>query len=220
MRKKKLLFDHQLRNLLLSLTVLHETTAYNASPALLQRVSSGDALAYRQLFDGYRKRVFSFAFYLIKNEAQAEDITQDIFAKIWEKRIELAKVLNFNAWLKTIVRNHTYSLLRRVALERIVLGHIKEGLPSDDRRTEDAAIIRDYEELLYKTIQSLPEQQRKVYLLSRQEGLKHQEIAEKMGLTVNTVKNYIKIALAKIRQSLDDHTDIMILLALAMLWKD
>ncbi len=183
---------------------------------VLTRVARGDEPAFHQLFDQYKQKVYSFAFYLTRSEAMAEEITQEIFIKVWIHRKILSEINYFTSWLKTIVRNQSYNYLRRIANEKIMLRGIASSAEFQASVTETDVLTREYGQLLEHAIAQLPSQQRKVYLLSRQEGLKHKVIAEKMGITVSTVKNHMKAALDSIRLYLEAHAEITVLIALAI----
>lgn len=148
----------------------------------------------------------------------AEEITQEIFIKIWASRSELTEINYFNSWLKTLIRNFTYNYLRRIAHEKMIFADIHSNLKTE--ATVNTMEALEYKQLLQKAIEQLPAQQKKVYLLSRRDGFKHEEIAQEMNLSINTVKNYMKLALESIRLFLDNHTDAMILLALAIFFGD
>lgn len=158
--------------------------------------------------------------FLTRSELMSEEITQEIFIKIWTHRSELTEINYFNSWLKTVIRNFTYNYLRRIAHEKIILANIQISSETQSSITENTVTFREYEQLLQKAIDQLPEQQKKAYLLSRKNGLKYEAIATEMNLSPNTVKKHIRLAIHSIQHFLDSHTDIMILVALALFFKD
>lgn len=186
---------------------------------LLENVAIGNETAFRHLYKLHHQRIYSFARFLTHSEVLAEEVTQEIFIKIWEHRAELSEIRQFDAWLKTIVRNQCYTYLNRLAKERMILRELnntkvsnpeifnpgmsrqnfsnQEFKSSED--TEERVIFNEYYHLLQKALRTLPEQQRKVFILSRQEGIKHEEIARQMGLSINTIKSHMKAALKKMR---------------------
>ncbi len=172
---------------------------------LLQQVASGNEQAFRQLFQVHHRKVYSFAFGLTRSAVMAEEITQEIFLKIWVHRNQLADLRYFNAWLKTLVRNLTYTWLRRMSLEELILkdiGHRSER-QSDD--TENAVLLREFSRLVQQAVDQLPPRQKEVYLLSRQQGLPHAVIASQLNISPNTVKQHMKSALHSIRRFLEKH---------------
>ena len=166
---------------------------------LLEQVARGSETAFRLLYDIHHQRIYSFALFLTHSEVLAEEVTQEIFIKIWNHRTELSEIRQFDAWLKTLVRNQCYTFLNRLAKERLILQEINEQNTEGSNFTEENILFSDYSRLLQQLLDRLPEQQRKVFILSRQEGIKHEEIARQMGLSINTIKSHMKAALRNIR---------------------
>jgi RNA polymerase sigma-70 factor (ECF subfamily) len=187
---------------------------------LLQQVAQGSESAFRELYNRHHQRIYSFALFITHSDVLAEEVTQEIFIKVWTHRTELEGIRNFNAWLKTLVRNQAYTYLSRQAKERIILQEIGQSSPHSSNDTEITVLDQEYNRLLQEAINGLPRQQQKVYLLSRQQGLKHEEIAQELGLSVNTVKNHMKAALQHIKQFLNGRTDAILALALALFFYD
>jgi RNA polymerase sigma-70 factor (family 1) len=172
---------------------------------LLQQVAAGEEQAFRQLFELRREKVYSFAWYLTRSDIMAEEITQEIFLKIWINRRQLTDIMYFNAWLKTIVRNLSYTWLKRMALESQILHHIEKHQPEATAETEDPILLREFHRVLREAINQLPPRQKEIFLLSRREHLPHAVIAEQLDISVNTVKNHMKAALRTIRHYLERH---------------
>jgi RNA polymerase sigma-70 factor (family 1) len=185
---------------------------------LLGQVTASNEAAFRQLYDGQHQRIYAFAFFLTRSDTLAEEVTQEIFIKVWTHREELSGIRHFDAWLKTLVRNQAFSYLKRLAKERLILQEISQRTQNESYSTESEVLDKEYSRLLKQAIEQLPPQQKKVYLLSRQEGLKQEKIADSLGISVNTVKNHMKSALRNIKLFLDGRTDALIALALALVF--
>jgi RNA polymerase sigma-70 factor (ECF subfamily) len=183
---------------------------------LLKQVSEGDEVAFRQLFDHYSKKIYSLSMYLTRSEFLAEEITQDVFLKIWMRKEQLAGIEYFNAWLKTIAHNVAVNHLKRLAQEKLILERIAKETQHSNNHTENTVISLEYERILKEAIAQLSPQQQKVYLLSRQEGLKYEEIAREMQISIHTVKEYMKKALHSIRVYLNGRIDLAVALAVAL----
>jgi len=177
---------------------------------LLSLIASGNEVAFHQLYRLYHQRIYSFAFFLTSSDILAEEVTQEIFIKIWNHRTELSEIKIFDAWLKTLVRNQCYTFLNRLAKERLVFQNINAQGVEVSNSTEEKFISEEYIFLLRQAVSRLPEQQRKVFLFSRIDGMKLDEIAVKMGLSINTVKSHIKAALKNIRLALGSQALIII----------
>ncbi len=194
---------------------LYSASLYNEKD-ILSAVARGDEHAFRQLFNTYNKKIFSFAMYLTRSEAIAEEITQDVFLKIWLNRSELAGISYFNSYLKKVARNVAYNYLKRHNHEKLILKELAQQSPYDGFDAETMLQTKTYQQLLFKAIEQLPPQQKKVYLLSNQQGLSYDQIAHTLQLSRNTIKNHMKQALRSIRTYMSGHIDTAILIALAL----
>ena len=183
---------------------------------LLARVAEGDEHAFRMLYDMHRKKIYALGLFLTKSETSSQELVQDVFMKIWEKRDQLREIDYFNAWLRTVARNTAVNYLRARAMEKLGLARMST-LPEEDRRfTENEAADREYAQLLRAAIDRLPTQQQKVYILHRQQGLPHEKIAEQLDISVFTSKKYMKLALRSIRKFLGNSIDTLVLAAIAI----
>jgi len=180
---------------------------------VLELVARGIEAAFHRLYEAHHQRIYSFAFFLTRSELLAEEVTQEIFIKIWTHRSELLEIRQFDAWLKTLVRNQCYTFLNRLAKERLILQEINRQESEGSNYTEEEVMYSEYNRLLQQVICQLPEQQKKVFILSRQEGMKQEEIARQMGLSINTIKSHMKAALRSIRLFLDSRAISLIIIA-------
>lgn len=186
--------------------------------ALLIKVAEGDKSAFTELFHAYRDKLFSFIYRMTASVEASEDVVQDVFLKIWIGRETLREVDNFNAYLFRIARNHAINGLKRMAHETLIIS----GLRSEQAGTgtEEQLDQKAIQELIKRAVDSLPEQQKKVYTLGRENGLSQQEIAAALNISVSTVKSHMNQALKTIRQSLRAAfpvTTSQVILALAAL---
>jgi RNA polymerase sigma-70 factor (family 1) len=166
---------------------------------LLLNIAAGDEKAFRQIFDLYSSKIFLFALKLTHSKSTAEEIVQEIFMKIWDNREKLSSVEFFPSYLHTITRNHAFNVLKRLAIEANANARLVAQLPVHHTETEDAIIGSDYETLLGRIVENLPPQQRKVYGLCHQEGLKYEEAAERLNISRLTVKTHMQSALRTIK---------------------
>lgn len=163
---------------------------------LLKRVADGDQHAYAKLFDRYHHTLGHFIFGITKSKELAEEITLDSFLKIWMTREVLVEVKNFKAYLFTISRNAAISALRRIVTER--QRQINWAKEQSEQISEDEPDKEAYLTLIDEAINQLSPQRKQVYLLSRQKGMKYEEIATEMGISKFTVRAHIQQAVASI----------------------
>lgn len=184
---------------------------------LLVLIEQGDEVAFATLFNHYRNRVYSIALKLSCSSSLAEEAVQDVFLKIWLRRADLGHVQSFSAYLFTIVQNTMYKTLRQIAQKhqkRLPLQPEELGLVSDP---ELELLDREYHNILQKGIQKLPAQQKQVYQLIREKGLKRGEVASLLNLQPDTVKYHLSKAVKNLWSYCRLHLPLFIGFALAIL---
>lgn len=152
---------------------------------------------FSDLYLTYYSKLVRFAKEFVQHEEDAENITQDVFADLWEKRDFITHIENMNAYLFRLVRNRCLDYLRHKVFEQRYMESLQ--LSCEEEAVED----HDTEILIRAAINSLPQRCRDIFLLSRVEGLKYREISEHLGISVNTVECQMGIALKKLRMKLD-----------------
>ena len=162
-------------------------------------------LAFDQVYELYSHKLFSFVFKILKNEAEADDIVQEVFVKIWTSRHKLEDYKLLNSYIFTIAYNNSIDLIRKRIYNTKYLEHLKNSAvvgvtPSVISQIEFNELNTQSEKL----IANLPERQRQVYLLHREEGLTYAEIAEQLRISKNTVENHMVKALKYLRQNMDN----------------
>ncbi len=179
---------------------------------LLTRLKNGDMLAFDQVYDRYSHKLFSFVFKILKDEAEADDIVQEVFVKIWESREKLGDYKLLNSYIFTIAYNNSINLIRKRINNNKYLEHLKN---SSVIQTSPSAISEvEFNELknqVEKLIANLPDRQKQVYFLHREKGLTYPEIAQQLGISKNTVENHMVKALKFLRQNIDNSLLVNIL---------
>ncbi|MDI9364081.1 MAG: RNA polymerase sigma-70 factor [Flavobacterium sp.] len=169
---------------------------------LLQLMSSGNEMAFKKLYDKYYDKIFAVALNFTKSKVIAEEIVQDVFLKIWLKREALTGVDNFEAYLFIMARNHIYNCLRSKMKDIVYLDYLQNYFAVVEDATS-SLYTKDIYKLISEAREKLPPQQRRVFELSRYEGLNHKAIAEKLSISTLTVKAHLTKALQFIRQKLE-----------------
>lgn len=175
---------------------------------LILQVSKGNEHAFSLLFRQYHLHLATFVYKLTDSYELTEEIVQDVFLKIWTNRTQLTAVKNFKAYLFTVSKNHSLNCLKQAVKEKAVRQHWKHEhsrLFSEDELT-------NYHLLLDQAIDTLPPQQQRVYLLSKHEHLKYAEIADRMGISKETVKSYLKLATSTVISYLKKHIYLLLFL--------
>lgn len=175
------------------------------TPGLLIRLKNGDLLAFDELYRLYSHKLFSFVFRILKNEADSEDIVQEVFIKIWEYRDKLSDYRFLNSFIFTVAYNNSISHLRkRISSEKYIqyLRNLTRSETRDDFITEIE--LAELNNKVEKLISSLPGRQKQIFLLHREKGLTYPEISEKLEISKNTVENHMVKALRFLRRHLNN----------------
>lgn len=174
-------------------------------------------LSFEDIFHLYKERIHSYVLAIVKSGEHAGEITQEILIKLWLCREMLDQVENLDAYIYVIARNKALNHLRKAAYDVRLLNELKNFMPAEQNNVADHMAVRDYELLVSQAVDALSPQRRKVYQLSRVEGLNHDEIAERLRLSKNTVKNHLVESLKQIRNHLHRAGGAALLLTAYML---
>lgn len=181
---------------------------------LLKQVAAGDMKSFHQLFAAWYDRLYSAALVYCKVHEQAEDVVQQVFMKLWEKRDTLSRVENPADYLFIITRNEVLNQLRRNTLHDNYKRHIRELFSEEAGSPEEMLINRQRRQIVQQAVSSLPPQQQEAFRLSRDQGLSYDEIATNMQLSLSTVKGHISKALQAIRTYLQAHQNELLIMLL------
>lgn len=168
---------------------------------LAQGLASGSRKAFEEIFMRYYPKVRYFVLGLVKSEEDAEDLAQDIFAKLWTNRAAFAEVRNLGVYLFVLSRNMTYNYIEARQLRQEWLQE-KPFDEEDGHSPYEDLIAKDLTLLVDLVVEGLPPQRKTIYKLSREAGLSNAEIAEKLGLQKKTVENHLNLALKELRKVL------------------
>lgn len=186
---------------------------------LLLKISEGDSVAFGHLFDRYYGLIYSVSFKYLKVHELAEDMVQTSFLKIWEKRVTLNRIERFDHFLFRIARNEMTDHFRKNITRDKHRQRLRELFGEETGNPEDLLISKQNRKRIADVIRELTPQQQTAYRLSRDEGLSYQQIADEMGLSVNTVKVHISLALKALRTFFAGHKyEFLMLLLLMAKW--
>ncbi len=172
---------------------------------LFERIKKGDEKAYETLFHKYYGHLCLYATKILKDDPAAEEIVQDFFVKIWEKREHLN--------IETSIKNYLFRSIKNLCINYIQHNKTKnryaqkvisetENSYSDDDSFPEIELSKKIEE----SINSLPEKRKEIFRLSRQDGLKYQEIAVKLNISIKTVETQMTLALKTLRDKLKNYS--------------
>ncbi|MDR0368610.1 MAG: RNA polymerase sigma-70 factor [Bacteroidales bacterium] len=171
---------------------------------------------FEKIYKLYYPKLFGFARNYIPTDEDTENIVQDVFLILWEKRNELEISYTFTSWLFTLMKNKCLNFLRHKVIEEKYKNQMQEelsfklyALESQDYSYQSE---KDLEERIRQALDALPERCREIFIKSRMKGMKYKEISEELGISVNTVENQMVTALKKLRIELKDFLPLFLFL--------
>ncbi len=176
--------------------------------ALGRALQRGDEGAYRALFDLFYDPLLHFAASLVRDPAVAEDLVQEAFVRVWDRREQIDVATSLRAYLYRIVRNLAFNHRRDDRTRQRLLGDVtvadSAAVPRSAASADDSTAAGDLAHRLSGWVDELPPRQREALLLSRVQGLSHAEVAQAMGCAARTVNNHLVAALSTLKRRLLD----------------
>ncbi len=195
-----------------------ENRSKRKADELFDRVKTGDQKAFELLFSIYFARLNDFARNVVRDDMISQDIVQEVFVKVWEKRSEIESI-NLEGYLFRLVRNRCIDYIKHLkvvnsSIQEIQISSKYEELYRIDFLGNEPYVLIE-EELknkIEKTIQNLPNRCREVFMLSRMDGLKNKEIAEKLGINIKNVERHLARALQSFRKNFNEELPIALII--------
>jgi RNA polymerase sigma-70 factor (ECF subfamily) len=171
-----------------------KTVFYNADTELVALLKGGDKTAFKKLFDKYGKRLYQFSLKFLREKEDAEDLLNEVFLKIWENRRNLKTDTSFQSYLFTIAYNNIRQrFLKRSREEKYIQIFATEHL-TENLKNEDQIDYLSFVKVVNDAIEMLPARRREIFLLYYKEELKSKQIAEKLNITEQFVRNQLTMA--------------------------
>ena len=190
---------------------------FSEERSLILRLIGGDEDAFCELYATYKNRLIYFAMRFLKSREYAEDVFQDAFTVIWQSRRFINPDASFSSYLYTIMRNRILNQLRNAANEEKLKESILSQALDYTEDTKREVMLNDLKSLISHALQQLTPRQREIFEMSREAQLSHKEIADKLGISINTVQEHISTSLKLIRTYLikysgSEYVDLLLLL--------
>lgn len=174
---------------------------------LLAKIAEGDQNALSKIYNHYNKHVYTFAFRYLKSEPDAEEIVQETFLKIWLMGRAAVEIRSLQTYLKTIAVNKCLDRLRYQArrIKTVSISGDELNEPGHNE-TEEGILLNDLNQIMQRGISQLPDQQKLIYRLCKEQGLKNDEVARQLNLSPHTVRMHMKLALRSLKNYMIKHS--------------
>ncbi len=169
---------------------------------LMSDIKAGNMRSFDQLYKRYSKRLLNFSLSIVKSREEAENIVQEVFLALWINRDKISRDASVRYYVFTIAYNTSISALRRKAKDDKFFEQLKDMQDSSVEQEDLQTEYSDLQGKLTEILDSLPARQREIFILHKVNGLKYQDIASKLNISVNTIENHMSRALKTIRSKL------------------
>lgn len=166
---------------------------------LFAQVERGDMDAFTAIYDRYHKLLYVLAYRYLLDREMAEDVVQHVFTRFWEYRTELGVGISLKNYLVTMMKNHVLNVIRNENNALAKNYEIAQSTPNYEDTLVENLEKKELMSLFYKALDKLPPQKRDICLMKIREELTNQEIADRLNLSVNTIKTHYSDALKLLR---------------------
>ena len=178
---------------------------------LIASLKKGESRAFDDLFNLHSIRVFRFAYSFLKNREDSEEIVQEVFLRVLEKRSRISDSFSFKAYLFSISHNIIIDRFRLHIRDQKYLEYLKANAKTADNVTDKSVEFASLDQLHREAVYQLPPRRKLIYNMNRNEGLSYTEIAKSLHISKNTVENQMSLALKFIRNKLGPESLLTVL---------
>jgi RNA polymerase sigma-70 factor (family 1) len=185
----------------------------------LSLLKEGDRGAFDIIYKFYSNRIYSRILSMVKLPEVTDELVQDIFLKVWEKRLSINESLSFQAWVYKIAENIVYDYYRKLTLDVKMRNHMLKTYAELYNETEDYILNKERTQLLDKALAQLPAQRQLIFKLCRIEGKSYEEAASLLNISTSTVSNQLVKATKNIKDYVFFNSREFIIFAIALYLK-
>lgn len=196
---------------------LVKEASYNEAQ-LLQQLADGNATAFRIIYERFQQSVFSFAFYLTKSKDVSEEVVQEVFTRVWEKRSSLPEQTSLLPYIKKMTQNLVLDIFRKAGREQAFQQLLYHAMSTVLNEPADALHEKELRRIYRNAIDLLPPQKKIIFTLSRDHHLSYEQIAAKLQLSPNTVRNHMTEAIRSVRNHVEKHSTVVAAAAILELY--
>jgi len=177
---------------------------------LFKLISEGNEMAFKILFEQYKKKTYAVAFKWTKSALAAEEITQETFISIWISRAQLGFVKDPVAYVYTIIYNNVQRYLKKEKNRNKILQLSLWNEKKFSNETEETILVNESQQIINQALAQLTPQKKQIFTLSRQQGRSYHEIGESLNLSPHTVKSHLLQAIKFIRNYMEKIATLLI----------
>ena len=193
---------------------MNDYAGYNEK-MLLQLIAAGDRQAFTILYQQHLQNVYKFVYFFTNSTEETNEIIQEVFVKMWEKREKLNNVESFRNYLLTAARNRVRHKIRHLQVHQRVFAELRRTKEYASENTANEVAYREYYRVVKEAIDKLPPKRQLIFRMNIENGLSLDDIAEKLGISKSVVKNQLYKGLDFVRKYLAKHGEISYLLVMA-----
>ena len=201
-RREILICSDRHQNMNSELLVLSKEIIMSEEQVILKQFQVGNVAAFDSIYRQYSKKLYNFAFGIIRDYDTGAEIVQEVFVTLWEKHEQVNTELNFRNYIFTITYNSIRKHFRNKSIEMRVKDYLLNNSSESIENTDRFIMYDELLDLANKTIERLPPKRKMVYKLSREEGMKAKEIATKLNISTRTAENHLAKALKFLEKEL------------------
>lgn len=176
---------------------------------LLKRLAAGDDIAFNTIYEQYQQSVFAFAFYLTKSKELSEEVVQEVFVRVWEKKEQLPENMMILPYIKRMTQNLVLDLFRKAGREQALQQQLQDAMRNIFSHPDDQLQEKELRRIYRQGIDLLSPQKKIIYTLHRDHQLSYEQIADKLGLSPHTVRNHMAEAIRSVRAHVNKHSVLL-----------
>lgn len=196
-----------------------EYSSSSSDQYLKANLIAGEECAFAELHQKYSISIFNYIRKFVNSADLAEDLTQEVFIKMWQVRARLHDVQSLKAYLFIIARNHTLNSLKKAFRSDVAMAEVINSFVEERRDTEEDLLSKEYLAYLQKALDTLAPRTREIFMLCREHGKSYDEVAEALGISRNAVKNHMVSSMKILKSAVEKDLGVSLSVLLAVLLK-
>lgn len=184
---------------------------------LVIKLKNNDKIAFEKIFNKYSERIYYFSYRYLKNKEESEEITQEVFVRLWNRRYALKPELSFNSYLFMITKNAVIDLLRKRQKETSIDENYNNFNNDQETQPDDKLEYKELNKVVESSIEELPFKRKQIFLMSREKGFTYKQIAAKLNISIKTVESHMRLSLRQLKESIGDKYDLTFIIIIILL---